>query len=57
MRGDLIFYIAGQVWYERLVAQFTHGRYCHVEVDQGDGTAIGAYQNGIRQRPIGQATG
>lgn len=52
MRGDLIFYVAGPVWYERLIAHFTHGPYCHVEVDMGDGTAIGAYRNGVRQRPI-----
>lgn len=46
MRGDVLFWTPGGDTVSRLVADLTHGPFCHVSVDMGDGTDIGAHSDG-----------
>jgi hypothetical protein len=50
-RGDLILYESTGSWGDRLIALATHGRFTHVEIDLGDGTSVGAQDNGIGIHP------
>lgn len=53
MRGDLLFWTSDGSPLSRLVAIATHGPYCHVSVDLGDGTDIGAHsEDGVQRHPI-----
>jgi hypothetical protein len=47
MRGDLLFY-RPKDFIGHLIAKGTNGPFCHVAVDQGDGTNIAADWSGIR---------
>jgi uncharacterized protein YycO len=55
MRGDLLFYSPrGNVFdqlVERLVCRVTHGPFCHVAIDLGDGTKVEATTRGIVHVP------
>lgn len=46
MSGDLLFYHPTDL-IGRIVAFFTHGPFCHVEVDLGDGFSLGAEGGGV----------
>jgi hypothetical protein len=46
MRGDLLFYTPTNL-VEKIIAWWTHGPFCHVAVDMGDGTKIEADLRGI----------
>jgi hypothetical protein len=51
MRGDILLYrVHGRVtdWF---IERFTKGPFCHVEIDIGDGIAIGAHTDGVKRRP------
>jgi hypothetical protein len=48
MRGDILFYTQAD-WIDRIINLATHGPYCHVAIDYGDGTKIEADLNGIVQ--------
>lgn len=54
MKGDILLYKGdGRSILHRLIQWRTHGPYVHVEVDMGDGSAIGAHlQDGVQRRPI-----
>jgi len=52
MRGDVLFFKGGGGLADRLISWRTRGRYTHVEVDLGDGTAIGAVRRGVTRHPI-----
>ncbi len=47
MRGDLLFY-QPHALIGHLIAKATNGPYCHVAIDQGDGTNLAADWSGIR---------
>lgn len=56
-KGALLFYVPGAPAYtmdgifERLIQLRTGGPYCHVEVDLGDGTSVGALSQGVERHP------
>lgn len=53
MRGDILFWPAGNSLSDRVISWFTKGPFVHVAVDMGDGTEISAHsEDGIRRRPI-----
>lgn len=53
MRGDILFYKGDGTFAGALIQWRTRGPYIHVEVDLGDGTAIGAHwQTGVSQHPV-----
>lgn len=53
MRGDVLFYSGGGSLADRLISWRTHGPFVHVEVDLGDGTAIGSLSSsGVDQHPV-----
>lgn len=47
MRGDLILYRSDGSLFDRTIVWATHGPFTHVEIDLGDGTSVGAQDNGI----------
>lgn len=49
-RGDIVLckYVG---WDCTIIEWATHGPFCHVEIDLGDGTFIGAHGNGISKVP------
>lgn len=51
MRGDLILYETDHSLGDTIIAWGTHGPFVHVEIDLGDGTLIGANNNGITRTP------
>lgn len=53
MRGDLLFYKGGGSIPDALIQWRTKGPFVHVEVDMGDGTAIGALsEKGVTKHPL-----
>lgn len=52
MRGDVLFFKGGGGIADRLISWRTKGPFTHVEVDLGDGTAIGAVRRGVTRHPI-----
>lgn len=50
--GDILLYSGHGALYERLIERATGGPYCHVEIDLGDGSSIGALSQGIVRRPL-----
>lgn len=50
--GDLLLYVSDGSIPDRIVARVTDGPYVHVEVDMGDGTAIGALAAGVSRHPL-----
>lgn len=46
--GDILFFHGHGALYERIIERGTHGPFCHVEVDLGDGLhSIGALGRGV----------
>lgn len=53
MRGDILLYKGGQSIADRLICWRTHGPFVHVEVELGDGTAIGSHwRTGVTRHPV-----
>ena len=52
MRGDILFFYKTRNIFDRIIAWATKGPFVHVEVDMGDGTGIGARDDGVKQRPL-----
>jgi len=50
MRGDILFWTSDGSAVSRLICTLTHGPFCHVSVDLGDGSDIGAHSDGGTQR-------
>lgn len=50
--GDLLFYHGHGALAETLIERATAGPFCHVEVDLGDGTSIGALSRGITRHTV-----
>lgn len=55
MRGDLVLYRAGTSWQDKVIAMATGGPFVHVEIDLGEGTFIGAHDEGISKVGAAQA--
>jgi hypothetical protein len=53
MRGDVLFWPSDGSPATRAICYFTHGPFCHVSADMGDGNDIGAHaEDGVRVRPV-----
>lgn len=51
-RGDVILFMSGGSWFDRLQTFFTRGPFTHSEIDLGNGYSIGAQQKGINKHPF-----
>ena len=51
-KGDVLFYHGDNDLQSRIIRRWTNGPYSHVEIDIGDGLAIGAWTTGINKHPL-----
>lgn len=52
-RGDVLFWTSDGSPVSRLICAVTHGPFCHVSVDLGDGYDIGAHsEDGVQRRHV-----